>query len=99
MPVPHLEGPRKILSAGGQVIVFPPRRARREGGKPGDKEGKSDGGVRGEGQSPAGGDELGDALGALHPSPQAGDHAACGALRRRQGQGRCVPNPSPPLLS
>lgn len=50
------------------MIVFPPPRTRREGGTPGNKEGKRDGGVKDEWQTPAGGDELGDpTLG--HPIP------------------------------
>ena len=50
-------GPGKIGGAGDEVVVVLPPRVWREGEKPGNKEGKGDGGAKGEGQTLSGGVE------------------------------------------
>lgn len=88
---------RPELRPRGVVVKLP--HVWREGGKPANKEGKGDRRAKSEGQSPAGGDEPGQAPGTLAPSSQSGDRVATGSLVRREGRDRRLPAALSPFPS
>lgn len=76
---------RPELRPRGVVVQLP--HVWREGGKPANKEGKGDRRAKSEGQSPAGGDEPGQAPGTLAPSSQSGDRVGGRILGEEGGAG------------